>query len=215
MPVKFCTSAWSQLERRTPKDHGRIGYDMLKFGKPQGHIVKVFLCFYGRFEMRILRRSAYPPQDSGGEKKLYQIPLHQFHQPPLNAKLLLTLASSIYFWYKDESFNNTYTASLTMSYECGFSDKRSLLLFLQIPQRSRSLHGLGENGGPPLCLLHIWSMLQWSGAGLPCGRLPGLNLAVRSSLHLMVLRLVRQHKPSFSASYRLWEQTLCLTSAEV
>ncbi|RVE75080.1 hypothetical protein OJAV_G00013210 [Oryzias javanicus] len=25
---------------------------------------------------------------------------------------------------------------------------------------SRSVHGLGQNGGPPLCLLHIWSMLQ-------------------------------------------------------
>lgn len=30
MPARFCTSDWSRSGRRTPKDHGRVGYDLIR-----------------------------------------------------------------------------------------------------------------------------------------------------------------------------------------
>lgn len=48
------------------------------------------------------------------------------------------------------------------------------------PQRSRPLHGLGPDGGAALRLLHLRSVLQRGGAGLPHGRLPGQNRAASS-----------------------------------
>lgn len=90
------------------------------------------------------------------------------------------------------------------------------------PQRSRPLHGLGQDGGPALRLLYIRGMLQWGGAGLPHRRLQGQNWTI-SSPHLScylwtLVRLIVTEchlKRTFFVCCRRWGQTLWSTSVEV
>jgi len=107
MPVRFCTSDWSQSGRRTPKDHGKAGYDLLRKEHLMGfqHFDKL-VCFFlldGRSIPHSLRKSASQPQDTSGTTRFCLSEFFMNKEPVSSVSLCVLRGPDLYMdWDKME-----------------------------------------------------------------------------------------------------------------